>query len=239
LLVVTTIIALLAAVGLPALKGFGRSNAIATADRQLLNDLGYARQRAIAEHTDVYVLFMFPTNVQLFTRWFTLPNRNELSPAGRRQMTNLLQQQYTGYALFVKRSVGDQPGRGSPRYLTPWRSLPDGVFIAPGKYGRDTFVDGVSSFESERFPFPSATNRPIPMPYLVFNHLGQVIDPRDNNRSEEIIPLARGSIFYDADLNADLLENPTGNSRTNSTMFNRIRIDGLTGRARVEKFEMP
>jgi prepilin-type N-terminal cleavage/methylation domain-containing protein len=57
LLVVIAIIGMLAVLGMPALKGFGKANAILAADRQLLDDLATARQRAIAEHTEVYVLF--------------------------------------------------------------------------------------------------------------------------------------------------------------------------------------
>src|SRR5579862_6929217 len=71
LLVVIAIMALLAAIGLPAIRGMTKSNAIAAADRQLLDDLAYARQLALAGHTTVYVIFvpgnitdtgLFPTN---------------------------------------------------------------------------------------------------------------------------------------------------------------------------------
>ncbi len=46
----------------------------------------------------------------------------------------------------------------------------------------------------------------------------------------EIIPLARGSV-----LGGSVRETPPGNSITAS---NHIRIDGLTGRAHVERFEI-
>jgi hypothetical protein len=133
--------------------------------------------------------------------------------------------------------VGDQPGRPNGRYLTGWRGLPDGIFIATSKF---TVTNEAARFDYDAFPFPAATNAAIPLPYLGFTHLGQLMTGRDDGG--EIIPLARGSIMYlnPADpLAADVLELPPGNSRTNSTMFNRVRIDQLTGRARVERFEMP
>src|ERR1700722_20253329 len=60
LLVVLVIMGILAAIGLPAIRGMSKSNAIAAADRQMLDDLAYARQRAIAEHTTVYMVFVPP-----------------------------------------------------------------------------------------------------------------------------------------------------------------------------------
>src|SRR5580692_10478706 len=71
LLVVIVIIGLLATIALPAIKGMTKSNAIAAGDRQLLDDIGLARQLAIANHTTVYMVFIppnitdpiaFPTN---------------------------------------------------------------------------------------------------------------------------------------------------------------------------------
>ena len=62
LLVVLAIIGILAAIGLPALRGMTRSHAIIAANRQFLDDLALARQTAIAQHTTVYMVFV-PSNV--------------------------------------------------------------------------------------------------------------------------------------------------------------------------------
>src|SRR4029434_4147767 len=62
LLVVLAIIGLLAAVTLPAMKGMRQSNALAAANRQLLDDLPGARQRAIKDGTVVMVLFVPPAD---------------------------------------------------------------------------------------------------------------------------------------------------------------------------------
>src|ERR1700759_5545996 len=61
LLVVIAIIGLLAVLGLPAIRGMNKSNSINAADRQLLDDINYARQRAMADHTSVYVVFIPPS----------------------------------------------------------------------------------------------------------------------------------------------------------------------------------
>src|SRR6266576_5999037 len=60
LLVVMAIIGLLAAIGLPALKGFGKGTGMAGAQRQLLDDLALARLRAISGRTTVYMVFVPP-----------------------------------------------------------------------------------------------------------------------------------------------------------------------------------
>ncbi len=242
LLVVMAIIGLLSAVGLPALKGFGKSNAINAADRQLLDDLASARQRAIAEHTTVYVVFASP-NLTNFN-WSSVA---ALSPV-RQQVTNAATKQYAGYAFYVERSVGDQPGQPNSRYLSSWKILPDGIFIATDKFATTNIgLDGIYGFETNGFPFPTSTSAKLNLPYLAFNYLGQILnqDPKlmGRNNGSEIIPLARGSIQYgwldpNFPLQSDVRETPAGNSRTNNTMWNWLRIDGLTGRAKVEQQQL-
>src|SRR5882672_626235 len=60
LLVVMAIIGVLAAIGLPALKGFGKGTGLAGAQRQLLDDLAFARLRAISGRTTIYMVFVPP-----------------------------------------------------------------------------------------------------------------------------------------------------------------------------------
>ena len=125
LLIVITIIAVLATIGLPALKGFGQSNAIYAANRQMLDDLARARLYAINNRSTVYVLFASPNLVQYSSSWL---------PGERPHVTNLINGQYTSYAIFTKRTLGDQPGQEHPRFLTEWQHLPEGVFIDTNKF---------------------------------------------------------------------------------------------------------
>src|SRR5256884_8672249 len=89
LLVVMAIIALLATIGLPALKGFGKGTGMAGAQRQLLQDLGLARLSAINGRSTVYMVFVPPG----MTAHFVDLNNGSISAADRdrwsRQLTNL------------------------------------------------------------------------------------------------------------------------------------------------------
>ncbi|HZV34996.1 MAG TPA: hypothetical protein VFB72_10525, partial [Verrucomicrobiae bacterium] len=240
LLVVIVIIGLLATIGLPAIRGMTKSNSMVAADRQMLDDIAYARRLAIANHTTIYMVFVPPWITQTVT---TDPN---LWP----MMTNLYQGQYTTYALFSYRSVGDQPGQQSPRYWTSWRSLPSGIYIATNKFVYPFELDpnGLAyapGFSTNSFPIPFVTNTAVnvAMPYIAFNYLGQLVynAPQTgvetpviqnpiaskiqqflyyrNNNPFEYIPLAHGSIFYQRDANGnftpgppDLQETPAGNA---------------------------
>jgi prepilin-type N-terminal cleavage/methylation domain-containing protein len=226
LLVVLAIIGLIAKIGLPAISGIGRANASITAQRQLQDDLALARQRALANRSDVYMVFVPPGIINF-------------APASTdsRVYTNLLAGQYTTYALVASRQVGDQPGTHTWHYLTAWRTLPDGMFISTNKFWGLT-VNGVKPFATNvTIPFPLASSQNRIVPYVVFNYLGQLA-----SGSDETIPLVRGSIFYHRDANgqldrqaADVLENPAGNS---ISVSNHLRIDWLTGRARVEQAQL-
>ena len=248
LLVVISIIGILAALSVPALKNLGKSNTQVSASRQLLDDIGHARAMAVSQHTTVYMVFVpmnfWNTSAGTFNNtWW-----NSLNIAQQTTATNLLDKQLTGYNFLSFRSVGDQPGQVTPQYLSEWKSLPDGAFISSNKFYtaysviNDYTINAaypVYSFTNAAFPFPLATNAVrVSLPYIAFNYLGQLtVDGLNIAPRDEYIPLAQGTVFYAADSATkslllaapDATENPPGNS-TNS-MFNVIRIDRLTGRA--------
>lgn len=246
LLVVISILGILAALAVPAVKNWGKAEAVQSATRQLIDDVHRARQLALSLHTTVYMVFL-PTNY-----WATLP-----APE-MEAVSKLYDKQLNSYAFLTLRSVGDQPGRWQPRYLGGWRTLPDGNFIAHWKFNPpDTYMDipytdgsggnpfhRVYGFEvSKALPFPTAespTNR-VALPFIAFNHLGQLVSA-DPSR-EVYIPLARGSLMHSMSREKvpqqappSVVESPPGNSISS---FNLIHIDRLTGRARVERQELP
>ncbi len=253
LLVVIAILGILAALAVPALKNLGKSNVQVSAARQLLDDVARARQLAISQHTTVYMVFV-PANF-----WYLFwadangnptPAFNNLALSERTAITNLLDKQVTGYNFVSLRSVGDQPGNPFSHYLSEWKSLPDGAFLAVNKFsGAFTITDAsinatypINQFSSASiFPFPTETNAiGVSLPYIAFNYLGQLADASGNLvPNDEYVPLAQGTVGYATDPNTkakqwaapDVTENPPGNS-TNS-MFTVIRIDRLTGRAGV------
>src|SRR5208282_459333 len=61
LLVVISILGILAALTVPVLKNFGKSDATLGASRQLLDGVARARQLAMSDRTTVYMVFV-PTN---------------------------------------------------------------------------------------------------------------------------------------------------------------------------------
>jgi prepilin-type N-terminal cleavage/methylation domain-containing protein len=242
LLVVISILAILAALVVPALKNFGHSNATISASRQLLDDVARARQLAISQRTTVYMVFV-PMNF-----WVGLPPSTAL--------TNLCDKQLTGYTFITCGAMGDQPGNHQWHYLAPWQTLPDGTFIATNKfilpiqyftipaYNPNVRIYGFA--ETNSIPFPTATNTlPVSLPYIAFNYLGQLTtNGVDAAISPELIPLARGSVSpainpatraYQLGSSPSVLEMPPGNS-TNA--YNIIDIDPLTGRATLQQPKM-
>jgi hypothetical protein len=233
------IIGILASLALPAFKGLGQSNLVMAANRQMLDDIALARTKAISERTTVFMLFVPP----LITS------------------TNLAARPLTAYALMTRRSVGAQPGQLNPRFLTEWRDLPEGIFIAPYKF--DTLLDGtarrtINEYTNSFWVLNNPSKNPffvgldtnlIPQlryRYLAFSPRGQLVlfnektGQLEPQGQDEIIPLARGSIF--------LQRNADGSVRTNTApdvveshaaagTRSYIRVNWLTGRARVENRE--
>src|SRR6266496_5640741 len=249
LLVVMAIIGLLAAVGLPALKGFGKGTGIAGAQRQLLDDLALARLRAISGRTTVYLVFI-PPGISAHLAdlavgrpdWYGAP----ISPANHerysRQLANLINGQYTAYALLTKRTVGDQPGQENPRYISEWKRLPQGILIATNKFNlvNPTLPISVPPlvsypedyrryFLTNSFPFPASRSPGWTLPYIGFNSQGQLLRGRD-----ELIPLAEGSIFFTGP-NGYLPSPDVAMKPPNNFTNHFMRVNWLTGRASMDR----
>jgi prepilin-type N-terminal cleavage/methylation domain-containing protein len=228
LLVVIVIIGILASIALPAMKGIGQANLTAAVNRQILDDLGFAKLRAMNERTTVYMVFVPPSVAQRV--------QSNNNPQELRYLTNLLTGQYTAYALISARTVGDQPGQATARYLTDWKTLPEGMVFAPYLYdprNRSHPNEYLRSLSTNAFPFPNSRSAPFLMPYIGFNSEGQLISRRD-----QVLALAKGSVFYPRDARgnmvlsaADVQLKPAGGG-TNNLQF--VRINWLTGRAKVE-----
>lgn len=266
LLVVIAIIGILAAIAMPTLGRFKAGDTLAAGLRQLQDDVARARQYAISQRTTVYMVFC-PESFWDNSIWNSQTAYNALSafPGEMTRATNLFGKQLTGYAFVTLRSVGDQPGQLSPRYISKWHTLPEGVIIPHFKFQSPVLPPTVvydpplpASTErtfpvygfhvTNNIPFPSenvyAPNKTyVWLPYLAFNHLGQLtVDGVTKAAADEYIPVARGSVSYTRDASKvpvagapSITEQPPGNSTNN---FVLVRIDALTGRARVEKQEL-
>ena len=247
LIVVIAIMGILAGIAVPTFKNISKGHATASAARQMLDDIARARQLAIAHRTTVYMIFV-PLNfwndasyAGNQTAFNNLPGTNQV------QSQTLLDRQVAAYTFISLRSVGDQPGRNTIQYLSPWRTLPEGTFIAtekfllpPGQFYRiDDPASSVSfniygfqtnnifRFPSEEAPLTSQTA--LWLPYIAFNYLGQLESGHD-----EFIPLAKGSVTHPRDFSSasTATENPPGNSTNAYTL---VHIDRITGRARIEQ----
>lgn len=237
MLTVIVIIGIILSIGIPGMRGITSANKMAAANRQLLDDISSARLRAINSRSSVFMVFVPP---EIHTVSLNLYNREE-----EKQIRSLLNGVFTSYALFSKRSVGEQPGRESPRYLTEWKTMPDGILIPPYKVIRNNALTNSTDaanrpFDFVSIPFPTAKSPLMLLPAIQFNPQGQLARGRD-----EVIPMARGRIFYLQDATGEyqqmpagptVLETPPGNA-TND--INQVRIDWLTGRGRIERPELP
>ena len=263
LLVVISIIGLMAALAIPAVKDLGKSNVRLTAARQLLDDIGRARQLALTQRTTVYMIFV-PTNFWDTTIYWP-SGTTPTTPA----FTNLCDKQLSGYTFVTLRSVGDQPGQGTTNYLAPWQSLPDNNFIALWKfnpYSPTTVAPtNITDFISKRvysipgfhrtdsylpIPFPTTNSLlAINLPYIAFNYKGQLtteeLSPSPSPQ-DEYIPLATGSVSPainggartwvlggNAGANAPTVTEVPPGNSVGSS-YDIIHINWLTGRARQE-----
>jgi len=256
LLVVISIVGLLAGLAVPVVNNF-KPNVVAGATRQLLDDVARARQYAISQRTTVFMVFV-PTNFwndPYYSSSVTTPT--DLAKAAK-----LLDKQMIAYNFVALRTLGDQPGRGKARYLSSWRTLPEGVFIASQKFGLRTvnptltitnYLDGtqfrmlpVFGFNTTNgIPFPSEDTiapKYVALPYIAFNYAGQLVPSKNDQglSKNEYIPLTKGAVLFQRDKTTTLgtktipsiQESPVGNT---SNAFNVVSIEWLTGRAHVER----
>jgi len=264
LLVVISILGILAALTVPALKHFGKSDVTISASRQLLDGVARARQLAISQRTTVYMVFV-PTNFWVVGGFAPPAAGNTwwagLTPAQQIAATNLCDRQLSGYNYIACGAMGDQPGQHAWHYLASWQTLPDGAFIALMKFTNSpsqyfTITDPIDSTKSynvygfsvtNTIPFPTETaTNGVSLPYIAFDYRGQLVSGThpDTAGNGENIPLAQGSVLPAINLDtkalqfgdADAAEIPPGNST--NIAYKIVHIDGLTGRAVLEYHRM-
>jgi len=242
------VIGVLSAAAIPSIRGY-KPDPLVAASRQLLNDLALARQRAITDHTTVFVVFI-PAVGNLRAGLM-----NEL-PAS--DLQRLLTGQYVSYALYEKRSAGDQPDRSTPRYITDWKTLPAGTAIAPQKFGDqvemgaqpvapnlyptfDYINSGKIYFNPQNGFYPSGFSG---FPCVAFDYQGRLASPWTSWHGYDcVIPLTRGAVNRPIDatgnlapMSATFTEDAPGSW---NALYTHIVIDGPTGRARLVRQQIP
>ena len=240
LLVVLGIIGVLTAITLPSLKNIRKANVMVSAGRQLVDDFALARARAISERTTVHVMFVPPE----IRGWTFSTDAGADGERDRKLGERLKGSQFISYALYAERSVGDQPGRPRSRYLTSWRTLPEGIFIDTNKFLNRVVAPGNPPYYGRPFeyvplPFPTVAGKTWPVPHIAFTPEGRLSTTNLTlSFLNEAIQLGRGSVFVERGpagsfIDFDLSENPKGNA-TDTNNFHRVVVDALTGRGRVE-----
>jgi prepilin-type N-terminal cleavage/methylation domain-containing protein len=265
LLTVIAIVGILAAIALPTLNAF-KPNPLAAASRQMLDDLAYARHKAIADHTTVYVVFMPPRDNLEATIL------NNIDPVDQQRMAKA---QYVSYALYEKRNVGDQPGQGLPHWITGWRKLPQGVIFAPQKFGTAPPVPpawqpsgapaapaGMANYATQIHPFNYTnagqifsspenslhTNSHSQFPTIAFSYSGGLAQLSEqwilytNNLPvpgyDCVIPLMKANISPTTNWAAPTYNELMPGSWNDVNLRNWIVVDGPTGRARIDRAEI-
>ena len=193
MLVVLAIIGIIAGISIGPISKLMKNAGMPVAQRQLRDVFAYARNVALSQRSTVYVVFVSPEITDSIAnptnQWagndFILFNRG-------------VGAQGTGYALYVKRKVGEQPGRNNPEYLTDWEYLPQNVFVHSNE------LYNVNHFKTEllRYPISGSTNQVTPvvggkpnynvmtLPFVAFDPRGQLASGKD-----ALIPLSEGSIL--------------------------------------------
>jgi prepilin-type N-terminal cleavage/methylation domain-containing protein len=279
LLVVLAIIGTLVTLSMPAFKGFGQSNTLAAAERQLIDDLGLARQYAIKNRATVYMVFLatnaLPQGANASASRVTFGQlydqvRNLNSKLSERAytktlyaLTNAFASVYSGYAIYAESSLGEQPGNLKRRYLTEWRTLPDGVVFPPemagylpaGQFVTAQYPGQLDRLPLAKVPFPfvdrfddlKAEIPEVWLPYVAWDATGQLRPHPDRGLVDQYLSIGLGSVMhprqplanskspgpYDLTRDIDAIETPRDN-HTNSI----YRIAALTGRAKLYKPEV-
>lgn len=249
MLVVLIIIAILAALALPHIRGHSESVAIKAATHQIVADLSFARQKAISQRSTVAMVFLPEKALGVDHTLGIFDNEEKAA------VKQLQSGAYTQYAIYSFRRVGEQPGRNTGSYLTEWKALPEKTFFGTNQFDSGRLLP--QNKTPPQFPYPfSRSTYPLEMPYIAFDadgrrteivntttgfgtlpspslafspSLGHLHDTNDVD-----IEIARGAILYVRDsfgavnlASFQLQEIPPFNSTQNV-----VHVDALTGRAK-------
>lgn len=188
------IIAVLLVAALPAVTSMSKSSARKSAISGLLGIIDQARAQAIQDGKSTYVVF--PDK---------LPSNNNPSMAQRYS--------YRSYAIFEDDLVA-----GTPKQLTPWRSLPTGVSL---RIGSLNYLANTISF-----PFTPLPGTNGPFPFLKFTANGE-IDPSTTRNPNNTTGTIQFGVFE------GFVDGGGAERSTNKTNFTEsVEVQRLTGRAR-------
>jgi prepilin-type N-terminal cleavage/methylation domain-containing protein len=208
MLVVLAIMGMIVAMALPKISGLGKGNIAAAATRKLMDDLMYARLKAISGRTKVYVMFMPEYRYLSFGRAQgsyvgSIPGSNDF--LFNLSANKIASSQMIGYTIFADRSVGDQPGQKTPKFITDWEFLPEGthiphqVLVNPNIFLNVSRLTAPNSANDVAMPiFFTNKSATYYLPCIGFDTQGRLIGRSigGTNTNDVIIPLFEGAINF-------------------------------------------
>ena len=211
LLVVIGIMAVLAALALPAFTGMGRGQSMRSAVAQVRSTLSLARQWAITRNEITYVVFPGASDVY--------------SPASRVSMA------LRSYAVWAEKSG----------YISEWRYLPPGIFFDPnephpkddpeqlGNFNLVRNADSIGNlYRKYSVCFPSNNSARVDMYAISFLPNGRL-----KQAGGVYISLFMREGWVDVNTNSGTVLSSTNKPGSTYKMF--FELKPLTGQARVKE----
>jgi prepilin-type N-terminal cleavage/methylation domain-containing protein len=200
MLVVLGIIGILAAMTLPSFKNSKKGNVTESAMRQLADDFAIARLKAMSSRGKVYVVFA--PDLAFFYGTNPLPTVISDYLTTNAAANNLVGGQLTAYALYSPRSVGEQPGQRTPRYLSEWHSLPDGAFIPAAAFQNPQLFHNVYGawtnspvYDGILLDDTYVMTNTVPLPFIAFDEAGKLWQRGANI----VLPILEGGVQHPKD----------------------------------------
>ena len=234
LLGVVAIIVIILRLTLPALDGILSGDGDGMARTQVVGDLNRARQMALEKGVPVYVVFMPLYDDVKLTQGYN--NNQKIFYFSQDEGVNsLLGSQLTSYAIYAEYMPGDQPGNPSTKWLTDWKTLPDGYHFNRTE---------LNLLERLKVQYLKG-NKPLPanrigleLPHIKFNRRGELESKRgDRVMGGIFLSVCKGGVLppgknqYDKYIPGDADPPEAVTSTDRKWLF----INGITGRAEIKE----
>ena len=234
LLGVVAIIVIILRLTLPALDGILSGDGDGMARTQVVGDLNRARQMALEKGVSVYMVFMPLYDDVKLTQGYN--NNQKIFYFSQDEGVNsLLGSQLTSYAIYAEYMPGDQPGSPSTKWLTDWKTLPDGYHFNRTELNvlerlKVQYLKGNKPLPSNRIG--------LELPHIKFNKRGELESKRgDRVMGGMFLSVAKGGVLPPGKNQYDKYIPGNGDppEAVASTDRKWLFINGITGRAEIKE----
>ena len=253
LLGVVAIIVIILRLTLPTLDGILSGDGDGMARTQVVGDLNRARQMALEKGVSVYIVFMplyddihpnsgDPHSTPPIPPINTVIKGTVFRDADKRAyfsldkgVNALLGSQLTSYAIYAEYMPGDQLGSPSTKWLTDWKTLPDGYHFNRTELKVLERLK-VQYLKGDK-PLP-ANRIGLELPHIKFNKRGELESKRgDRVMGGIFLSVCKGGVLppgknqYDKYIPGDADPPEAVTSTDRKWLF----INGITGRAEIKE----